>query len=186
MWLPITITITITGSVWPDYYYYYYYYSGILRSLLLLLLLSTHNRFITITITISNSLTTLVMSHSLHQGHLQGRHLNCYVKPWVNNQDKLSFAFFMICWKPVSDAVAWIIGEGGSKAGMFISLAKEIMFLVEFVCLFVCLFLCYHYYSKHYERIAMTFYGWVGGSKKNTGLNFGGDSVTHLVYKLIY
>ena len=38
---PITITITITGCIWPDYYYYYYYYCGILRSLLLLLLLST-------------------------------------------------------------------------------------------------------------------------------------------------
>ena len=59
---PITITITITGSIWPDYYYYYYYYSGILRSLLLLLLLSLHKCIITIaiTITISNSLTTLV------------------------------------------------------------------------------------------------------------------------------
>ena len=56
---PISITITITGNIWPDYYYYYYYYSGILRSLLLLLLLSRHKRFITITITISNSLTTL-------------------------------------------------------------------------------------------------------------------------------
>ena len=58
---PITITITITGGIWPDYYYYYYYYSGILRSLLLLLLLSRHKRFITITITITirNSLTTL-------------------------------------------------------------------------------------------------------------------------------
>ena len=54
------ITITITSSIWPDYYYYYYYYSGILRSLLLLLLLSRHKRFITITITISNSLTNLV------------------------------------------------------------------------------------------------------------------------------
>ena len=53
---PITITITITGSIWPDYYYYYY--SGILRSLLLLLLLSRQNRFITVTI--SNSLTTLL------------------------------------------------------------------------------------------------------------------------------
>ena len=53
------ITITITGSIWPDYYYYYYYYSGILRSPLLLLLLSRHKGFITITITISNSLTTL-------------------------------------------------------------------------------------------------------------------------------
>ena len=53
---PITITITITGSIWPDYYYYYY--SGIFRSLLLLL--SRHKRFITVTITISNSLTTLV------------------------------------------------------------------------------------------------------------------------------
>ena len=52
---PITITITITGSIWPDYYYYCY--SGILRSLLLLL--SRHKHFITITITISNSLTTL-------------------------------------------------------------------------------------------------------------------------------
>ena len=60
MWPPITTTITITGSIWPDYYYYYY--SEILRSLLLLLLLSRHKRFITITITItiSNSLTTLV------------------------------------------------------------------------------------------------------------------------------
>ena len=46
---PVTITITITGSIWPEYYYYYYYYSGILRSLLLLLLLSRHKRFITIT-----------------------------------------------------------------------------------------------------------------------------------------
>ena len=32
------ITITITGSIWPDYYYYYYYYSVISRSLLPLLL----------------------------------------------------------------------------------------------------------------------------------------------------
>ena len=59
MWPPITITITITGKIWSDYYYYYYYYSEFLRSLLLLLLLSRHKRFITITITISNSLTTL-------------------------------------------------------------------------------------------------------------------------------
>ena len=53
---PITIAITSTGSIWPDYYYYYY--SGILRSLLLLL----HKSVITITIpiTISNSLTTLI------------------------------------------------------------------------------------------------------------------------------
>ena len=58
--ITITITITITGNIWPDYYYYYYYYSGILRSLLLLLLLSRYKRFITITITISNSLTTLI------------------------------------------------------------------------------------------------------------------------------
>ena len=57
MWPPITITITNTSSIWPDYYYYYYYYSGILRSLLLLLL--PHKPAITITITISNSLTTL-------------------------------------------------------------------------------------------------------------------------------
>ena len=56
--ITISITITITGSIWPDYYYYYY--SGILRSLLLLLLLSCDKRFITITITISNSLTTLI------------------------------------------------------------------------------------------------------------------------------
>ena len=61
---PITITITITGSIWPDYYYHYY--SGILRGLLLLLLLSCHKRFITITITISNSLTTLVTTTNLH------------------------------------------------------------------------------------------------------------------------
>ena len=53
---PITITITITGSIWKDYYYYYY--SGILRSLLLLLLLLLRKSFITITI--SNSLTTLI------------------------------------------------------------------------------------------------------------------------------
>ena len=61
MRLSITITITITGSIWPDYYYYYHYYSGILRSLLLLLLLLLHKSVITIaiTITISNSLTTL-------------------------------------------------------------------------------------------------------------------------------
>ena len=60
---PITITITITGSIWPDYYYYYYYYSGILRRLLLLLLLLLHKSVITITvtITISNSLTTLMV-----------------------------------------------------------------------------------------------------------------------------
>ena len=59
---PVTITITITSRIWPDYYYYYY--TGILRSLLLLLLLSRHKRFITftITITISNSLTTLIQS----------------------------------------------------------------------------------------------------------------------------
>ena len=57
---PITITITITGIISPDYYYYYYYYSWILQSLLLLLLLLRHKCFITITITISNSLTTLV------------------------------------------------------------------------------------------------------------------------------
>ena len=67
MWPPITITITITGSIWKDYYYYYYYYyySGILRSLLLLLLLLLRKSFITITITItiSNSLATL---HEMH------------------------------------------------------------------------------------------------------------------------
>ena len=56
--ITITITITVTGSIWPDYYYYYY--SGILRSLLLLLLLLLHKSVITITITISNSLTTLL------------------------------------------------------------------------------------------------------------------------------
>ena len=56
----IPITITITGSIRPDYYYYYY--SGILRSLLLLLLLSLHKCVITITITISNSLTTLILT----------------------------------------------------------------------------------------------------------------------------
>ena len=48
------ITITITGQIWPDYYYY----AGILRSLLLLLL--RHKSVITITIIISNSLTTLI------------------------------------------------------------------------------------------------------------------------------
>ena len=53
------ITITITGQIWPDYYYYYY--SGILRSLLLLLL--RYKSVITITITISNSLTTLLSSN---------------------------------------------------------------------------------------------------------------------------
>ena len=59
---PITITITITGIISPDYYYYYYFW--ILRSLLLLLLLLRHKCFITITITItiSNSLTTLIIS----------------------------------------------------------------------------------------------------------------------------
>ena len=63
MWPPITITITITGGIWPDYYYYYY--SGIMRSLLLLLLLSPQKCFITvtITITISNSLTALVTNN---------------------------------------------------------------------------------------------------------------------------
>ena len=49
---PFTITITITGSIWPNYYYY----SGILRSLLLLL--ARHKHFITITVTIINSVTT--------------------------------------------------------------------------------------------------------------------------------
>ena len=34
-----TITITITGSIWPDYYYYYYFHSAIASLLLLLLLL---------------------------------------------------------------------------------------------------------------------------------------------------
>ena len=71
MWPPITITITITGNIWPDYYYYYYYYSGILKRLLLLLLLSLHKCVITITITItiSNSLTTLIctLKKVLHQ-----------------------------------------------------------------------------------------------------------------------
>ena len=66
---PITITITITGIISPDYYYYYYYYSSILQSLLLLLLLLRHKCFITITITItitiSNSLTTLVSKHKV-------------------------------------------------------------------------------------------------------------------------
>ena len=57
---PITLTITITGSIWPDNYYYSYSYSGILRSLLLLLLLSRHKRCINITI---NSLTTLGQTH---------------------------------------------------------------------------------------------------------------------------
>ena len=62
---PITTTITITGSIWPDYYYYYYYYSGILRSLLLLLLLHKSAITITVTITISNSLTTLLAGNSV-------------------------------------------------------------------------------------------------------------------------
>ena len=65
--ITITITITITGSIWKDYYYYY----GILRSLLLLLLLLLRKSFITITITISNSLTTLVQKH---QGFGEGCH----------------------------------------------------------------------------------------------------------------
>ena len=77
---PITIIITITGSIWKEYYYYHYYYFGIVRSLLLLLLLLLRKSFITITITItiSNSLTTLVhtllsicvfMRFSNMQGH---------------------------------------------------------------------------------------------------------------------
>ena len=35
------------------------------------------------------------------------------------------------------------------------TLAKEVMFLVAFVCLFVC----GQHYSKSYERIGMKFYG---------------------------
>ena len=38
------------------------------------------------------------------------------------------------------------------------SLAKEVMFLVELVCLFVC-----GHYSKSYEQIGMKFYGGVLG-----------------------
>ena len=71
MQAPITITITITGQIWPDYYYCYHYYSGIFRSLLLL-----HHKSvltITITITISNSLTTLttiLYSYEMHYVHV--------------------------------------------------------------------------------------------------------------------
>ena len=57
----ITTTITITGSISKDYCYYYY--AGILRSLLLLLLLLLCKSVITIiiTITINNSLTSLII-----------------------------------------------------------------------------------------------------------------------------
>ena len=65
--ITFTITVTIAGSILLDYYYYYWYYSGIMRSLLLLqlllLLLLLHKCFISITITISNSLTTLHIMH---------------------------------------------------------------------------------------------------------------------------
>ena len=72
---PITITITITGIISPDYYYYYY--SWILQSLLLLLLLLRHKCFITITvtITISNSLTTLIAT--CWPPVLTGQHFDC-------------------------------------------------------------------------------------------------------------
>ena len=51
------------------------------------------------------------------------------------------------------------------------SLAKEVMFLGELVCLFVC----GQHYSKRYERIGMEFYGGVLGSTMKNWLNFGGD-----------
>ena len=51
------------------------------------------------------------------------------------------------------------------------SLAKEVMFLVAFVCLFVC----GQHHSKSYERIGMKFYGGVLGSTMKNWLNFGGD-----------
>ena len=55
------------------------------------------------------------------------------------------------------------------------SLAKEVMFLVVLVCLSVCLSVCGQHYSKSYERIGMTFYGGVLGSKMKNWLNFGGN-----------
>ena len=39
----------------------------------------------------------------------------------------------------------------------------------------VCLFVCGQHYSKHYERIGITFYGGVLGSTMKNWLNFGGD-----------
>ena len=58
------------------------------------------------------------------------------------------------------------------KSVLITSLAKEVMFLVELVCLFICLFVCLsicgQYYSKRYERIGMKFYrGVVGCIMKN-------------------
>ena len=96
--------------MWPDYYYYYYYYSGILRSLLLLLLLSRHKRFITITITISNSLTTLhginldlkhfglkhmhtvfLVAYCIsHHGHVQSCHNNLEEFAWHGLMERLA------------------------------------------------------------------------------------------------
>ena len=68
---------------------------------------------------------------------------------------------------------------------IFTSLAKEVTFLIAWVCLFVCLFVCYQHYSKSYEGIAMKFYGAVRGGKRNKWLDFGSDPDTHLVYKRI-
>ena len=50
------------------------------------------------------------------------------------------------------------------------SLAKEVMFLVVFVCLSSCK----HHYSQKYEQIAIKSYGRVWDGKRKT-LNCGGD-----------
>jgi len=44
----------------------------------------------------------------------------------------------------------------------FVTSAKEVMFLLDFVCLSVCLSMCEQDNSKSYGRICLKFSGYVG------------------------
>ena len=76
-----TITITITGDIGTAYYYYYYRWY---RDRLLLLLLLKNISLLLLTITISNSLTTLTGMPSMrqkiggHHGKWKGHDSNCH------------------------------------------------------------------------------------------------------------
>jgi len=57
----------------------------------------------------------------------------------------------------------------------FVTSAKEVMFLLDFVCLSVCLSMCEQDNSKSYGRICLKFSGYVGHGINYQWFSFGRD-----------
>ena len=72
--------------------------------------------------------------------------------------------------------VSHCVCHGGmARLSCVFTSAKEVMFLLDFVCLFVCLPVCEQDNSKNYGRIFLKFWGYVGHGINYQWFNFGRD-----------